>query len=175
MRVFGITGWRDSGKTTLLENLVRHFTAAGLRVSTVKHAHHGFDLDHPGKDSFRHRAAGAREVLVSSAGRWALLHELPQGEELPLDRLLARLESVDLVLVEGFKGERHPKLEVVRIAPDRPAGPSAADEVMALAASDPSQVRDLAAGRPIFALEDLGAIAAFVLENAREPALSTDS
>jgi molybdopterin-guanine dinucleotide biosynthesis protein B len=120
LRLFGLTGWSGSGKTTLLTALLPLLIARGLSVSTVKHAHHGFDLDRPGKDSFRHREAGAREVLVASARRWALMHELPaEGAGVPepaLPDLLARLEPVDLVLVEGFKANPHPKLEVHRPA-----------------------------------------------------------
>lgn len=166
MRIFGITGWKNSGKTTLLERLVRHLRAAGVRVSTVKHAHHGFDLDRPGKDSFRHRAAGAHEVLVSAAGRWALLRELADGAEASLEELLARLEPVDLVLVEGFKGDGHPKLEVVR-ADEGPVPPTTSSKgVVAFASTRPSRLTDVAGGRPVFALDDVGAIAVFVLENA---------
>lgn len=167
MRVFGISGWRNSGKTTLLVRLVRHFNAAGLRVSTVKHAHHGFDLDRPGKDSYRHRAAGAREVLVSAAGRWALLRELPEAEEPPLRILLERLEAVDLVLVEGFKRDPHPKLQVVRAARDARLPADDAGHVVAFAATEPDLVTALAGRRPVFALDDVPAIAAFALEQAR--------
>src|SRR5690348_657898 len=102
VNVVGIVGWSGSGKTTLLEALLPLLRARGLRVSTIKHAHHGFDMDRPGKDSFRHREAGAHEVLVAAGQRWALLHE-NEGPEPPLPALLSRLEPVDLVLVEGFK------------------------------------------------------------------------
>ena len=114
MNVLALVGWSGSGKTTLLTALLARLTGAGLAVSTVKHAHHGFDLDRPGKDSFRHRAAGAREVLVVSQARWALLHELPAAPPPPLLTLLARLTPVDLVLVEGFKTGPVAKLEVHR-------------------------------------------------------------
>jgi molybdopterin-guanine dinucleotide biosynthesis protein MobB len=168
MRVFGIGGFRNSGKTTLLVGLVRHFNAAGLRVSTVKHAHHGFDLDRPGKDSYRHRAAGAREVLLSAAGRWALMRELPEPEEPPLRLLLAQLEAVDLVLVEGFKRDPHPKLQVVRAVRDARPLADDAGHVLAFAASEPDLVPAALAGRrPVFALDDIAAIAPFVLEQAR--------
>jgi len=166
VKIFGIIGWRNSGKTTLVEGLVRRLRAGGLCVSTVKHAHHGFDLDRPGKDSFRHREAGAREVLVSAAGRWALLRELPDGEEAPLADLLARLEPVDLVLVEGFKGDPHPKLEVVRVEEGRPPRTTSAAGVLALVSNEPSHVAALAGGLPVFAFGEIGAIATFVLDHA---------
>jgi molybdopterin-guanine dinucleotide biosynthesis protein B len=113
VKLIGLTGWSGSGKTTLLTALLPLLIARGLSVSTVKHAHHGFDVDRPGKDSFRHREAGAREVLVASARRWALMHEI-DGPEPALPDLLARLAPVDLVLVEGFKANPHPKIEVHR-------------------------------------------------------------
>ena len=114
MRVFGVVGWKNNGKTTLVERLVAHLTAAGYRVSTVKHAHHEVDLDQPGKDTWRHREAGAEEVVLATARRWAVIHELRGAPEPSLDELLARMTPVDLVLVEGFKRCGHPKLEVHR-------------------------------------------------------------
>lgn len=113
VNVLGVVGWSGSGKTTLLEAVIPLLRHAGLRVSTIKHAHHGFDMDRPGKDTYRHRAAGAHEVLVAAANRWALLHEVA-GPEPDLPALLQRLEPVDLVLVEGFKSHPFPKLEVHR-------------------------------------------------------------
>ena len=113
MKVLGLVGWSGSGKTTLLTALLPLFRARGLSVSTVKHAHHGFDMDRPGKDSHRHREAGAAEVLVVSGPRWALLHEVA-GPEPSLPTLLARMTQVDLVLVEGFKTHPYPKIEVHR-------------------------------------------------------------
>src|SRR3546814_9186396 len=120
MKVLGITGWSGSGKTTLLADLIPLLVAQGLRVSTIKHAHHDFDVDQPGKDSYRHRAAGASEVLISSARRFALMRELRGEPEPGLAELLARLTPVDLVLVEGFKREAHPKIEVSRADPGKP-------------------------------------------------------
>ena len=114
MKVIGIAGWSGAGKTTLLTRVIPRLTARGLRVSTIKHAHHAFDIDQPGKDSHTHRMAGATEVLISSANRFALMHELRGAPELALGALLAKLSAVDLVLVEGFKREAHPKLEVYR-------------------------------------------------------------
>ena len=117
--VLGLVGWSGSGKTTLLVALLPLLRAGGLRVSTVKHAHSGFDMDRPGKDSFRHRAAGAHEVLVASSTRWAVLHEV-EGAEPSLPELLGRLEAVDLVLVEGFKTHPYPKLEIHRPSLGKP-------------------------------------------------------
>ncbi|MDE3117186.1 MAG: molybdopterin-guanine dinucleotide biosynthesis protein B [Pseudomonadota bacterium] len=117
-KLIGIVGWKNSGKTTLIERLVARFTGDGLRVATIKHAHHDFDIDHPGKDSWRHRHAGAREVLITSQRRWALLHENEGETEPTLGDLLARLSPADLVIVEGFKQHDHPKIEVV-LAPPR--------------------------------------------------------
>ena len=113
MKVLGIVGWSGSGKTTLLVAVLPLLRASGLSISTIKHAHHGFDMDQPGKDSHRHRLAGAHEVIVASAHRWALLHE-SDGQETSLTNLLARMDPVDLVLVEGFKSHPYPKLEVFR-------------------------------------------------------------
>ena len=120
MRVAGLAGWSGAGKTTLLRRLIPLLTGAGLRVSTIKHAHHGFDVDQPGKDSWEHRQAGAHEVLVASAARWALMHEHRGAPEPDLADLLARLSPVDLVLIEGFKRDPHPKIEVHRAALGKP-------------------------------------------------------
>ncbi len=159
MRVYGVTGWKDSGKTTLVERLVTEITGRGLTVSTLKHAHHGFDADHPGKDSYRHRAAGARQVLVASQARWALMSELRGAPAPTLEALIARLDPVDLVLVEGWKRDRHPKIEVRRIATgqDLLAG---ADETIEAVASD-APLSGLSV--PVFALDDVPAIADFIL------------
>jgi molybdopterin-guanine dinucleotide biosynthesis protein B len=116
MKVVGLAGWSGAGKTTLLARVIPVLTRRGLAVSTVKHAHHAFDIDQPGKDSHAHREAGASEVLVASGRRWALMHELREEEEPRLADLLARLSPVDLVIVEGFKREAHPKVEIHRAA-----------------------------------------------------------
>ena len=116
MKVIGLAGWSGAGKTTLLARLIPHFKAEGLRVSVIKHAHHSFDVDVPGKDSWVHRQAGAVEVLVSSGKRWALMHELRGAAEPRLPELLGRMSRVDLVVVEGFKSEPHRKIEVHRAA-----------------------------------------------------------
>ena len=120
MKVIGLSGWSGAGKTTLLERLIPHLIADGLRVSTMKHAHSNFDVDVPGKDSWLHRQAGATEVLISSARRWALMHELRGAPEPPFAELLAKMSPVDLLIVEGFKADPHPKIEVHRAANGKP-------------------------------------------------------
>jgi len=119
LKIFGITGWKNSGKTHLMERLVAEFKGRSLSVSTIKNAHHGFDVDQPGKDSFRHRQAGAQEVLIASEKRWVLMHENSDELQPSLTDLIKKLSKVDLVLVEGFKQERHPKIEVVRKVRDQ--------------------------------------------------------
>ncbi|HTV44716.1 MAG TPA: molybdopterin-guanine dinucleotide biosynthesis protein B [Stellaceae bacterium] len=121
MRIFGLAGWSGSGKTTLMTALIPEFVARGIEVSTLKHAHHAFDVDQPGKDSWRHRQAGAREVMVVSERRWALMNELRGAPEPGLDELVARMTPVDLLLVEGFKRHPHPKIEIYRPALGKPA------------------------------------------------------
>lgn len=134
MRVIGVAGWSGAGKTTLLVRLIPLLVRSGLRVSTLKYAHHGFDVDQPGKDSYQHRAAGASEVLISSARRYALLHELRSGEEEPpLPALLRRLAPADLVLIEGFKEFTHPKIEVHRAANNKPLLYGQAPNIVAIA------------------------------------------
>ena len=159
MKVFGITGWKNTGKTGLVERLVVEVTARRLTVSTVKHAHHSFDVDHKGRDSYRHRAAGAREVLLSSGARWALMHELRGADEVPLAELLTKLSPVDLVLVEGFKAEGHEKLECHRAEAGKAIIAKEDDTIVAVA-SDVSL--DLA--QPVFDLNDTVGIADFVLK-----------
>src|SRR6266704_2022756 len=116
MKVIGLAGWSGAGKTTLLTRVIPHLLKDGLRVSVIKHAHHAFDVDVPGKDSWKHREAGAAEVLVSSSQRWARMHELRGAAEPRLPELLARMSRVDLVIIEGFKSEPHRKIEVHRLA-----------------------------------------------------------
>ena len=158
MKVFGVAGWKNSGKTGLMERLVAEFVARGFSVSTIKHAHHAFDVDHEGKDSYRHRAAGATEVLLASGKRFALMHELRDEDEPPLEALLAKLAPVDLVLVEGYKRDAHPKVEAHRqetgnplIAPDDPTVRAVASDT------------DMELDRPVFDLNDTVAIADFIL------------
>ncbi|MBN8926345.1 MAG: molybdopterin-guanine dinucleotide biosynthesis protein B [Rhodospirillales bacterium 69-11] len=135
MKVLGVVGWSGSGKTTLLEAVIPVLSAAGHSVSTVKHAHHGFDMDRPGKDTYRHREAGAREVLVATAARWALLHEVV-GPEPELPALLSRLQPVDLVLVEGFKSHPFPKLEVHRPTVGKPPIWPSDPDILAVASDE---------------------------------------
>lgn len=157
MRVLGVAGWSGAGKTTLIVALLPRLRALGLCVSTIKHAHHGFDIDRPGKDSFRHRAAGAHEVLVASGARWALLHEI-DGPEPPLSDLLARLAPVDLVLVEGFKSSPGAKLEVHRPALGQPPLWPGRPEILAVASDAALPGCD----RPVLPLGDADAVAAWV-------------
>ena len=169
MRIFGITGWKDSGKTTLLSALVEEFVRRGHSISTIKHAHHEFDVDQPGRDSYKHRAAGAREVLVSSARRWALMHETGDGCEPGLDELLAKLQYVDLVLVEGFKQQAHAKIQVI--------APGVADNfslkenagLLAFACANPAEAPEFAraSNKPIFSRDDIIDVADFIFEHAQ--------
>lgn len=159
--VFGITGFKNAGKTTLVERLVSELSGRGLVVSTVKHAHHAFDVDHEGRDSYRHRTAGAREVAVVSRNRWALMHELRGADEPTLDDTLGRLSPCDLVIVEGFKRDRHPKIEVRRSGLDHPRL-AENDETVVAIASD--MVID-GAPVPVIDMNDIGAVADFVLDH----------
>ena len=160
MKVFGFAGWSGSGKTTLIEKLIPIFVARGLSVSLIKHAHHTFDVDQPGKDSYRHRHAGCGEVLVSSSRRWALVHELRGAPEPGFAALLERLSPCDLVLIEGFKRERVPKLEVYRAATGEPVLHPEDRDIVAIAAD-----RRLDTKLPQFDLDDAPAIAGFVLRH----------
>ena len=158
-RIFGIVGWKNSGKTTLTERLVSELTARGRRVSTVKHAHHEFDIDRPGADSFRHRQAGAVEVALVSGRRWALMHELRNEAEPELDAILARMADADIVLVEGYKRNAHRKIETRRLgAKDtRPLSPGDPN-ILAVAADHPQPAETL----PVFDLDDIESIADFI-------------
>jgi len=161
--VFGFAGWSGSGKTTLIETLVPRLTAAGLRVSLVKHAHHDFDVDRPGKDSHRHRMAGCAEVLVTSSVRWALMHELRGAPELTLAGALAQLSPCDLALVEGWKRAAIPKLEVWRATLGKPPLHPGDARIVGIATDGPAR---LTVALPAFDLQDAGAIATFVVEKA---------
>lgn len=158
MKVFGIIGWKNTGKTGLVERLVTEISARGFSVSTIKHAHHSFDVDHEGRDSYRHRSAGAREVLLSSGTRWALMHELRGAPEVPLAQLLPKLSPVDLVLVEGFKAEGHEKLECHRAGAGK-AVLAKADATIIAVASDVA----LDIAQVVFDLNDTQKIADFIL------------
>ena len=160
MKIFGFAGWSGSGKTTLIEKLIPLFVRRGLKVSLIKHAHHTFDVDQPGKDSYRHRHAGCTEVLVSSSRRWALVHELRGAQEPGFAELIERLSSCDLVLVEGFKRERIPKLEVYRAATGEALLHPEDRDIVALAADSRVDTK-----LPQFDLNDAPAIAGFVLHH----------
>ncbi|MBT5264658.1 MAG: molybdopterin-guanine dinucleotide biosynthesis protein B [Rhodospirillaceae bacterium] len=162
MRIFGLAGWSGSGKTTLMVRLIPEITARGITVSTMKHAHHTFDIDKPGKDSYEHRASGATEVLVTSANRWALMHENRDVPEPSVEDMIHRMSPVDLLLIEGFKHHAHPKLEIHRPAigkallqPDDP-------NIQAVAADAPMPSLKV----PVLDLNDVPAIADFILEAA---------
>ncbi|MFM2445466.1 MAG: hypothetical protein RJB09_2652 [Pseudomonadota bacterium] len=161
MKLIGLAGWSGAGKTTLLTRVIPLLTARGLRVSTIKHAHHKFDVDTPGKDSHAHREAGATEVLVSSGRRFALMHELRDEPEWPLRNLLAKITPVDLVIVEGFKADAHPKIEVHRIANGKPFLHVHDSAIVALVTDAPT-----AASLPVFALDDIAAVADMMLAKA---------
>jgi molybdopterin-guanine dinucleotide biosynthesis protein B len=160
-RVFGITGWKNSGKTTLTERLVTELVQRGFTVSTIKHAHHDFDIDVPGTDSFRHRAAGASEVAVVSANRWALMHEGRGNTEPTLPEILAHLSPCDLVLVEGYKREDHLKIETRRKDTATRAPLADTDpHIVAVAADYPISNASL----PVFDLDEIAGIADFIVE-----------
>nr|WP_298685941.1 molybdopterin-guanine dinucleotide biosynthesis protein B [uncultured Dongia sp.] len=163
MRILGIAGWSGAGKTTLIAKLIPELTRRGISVSTLKHAHHEFDIDTPGKDSYVHRAAGATEVMVASGKRWALMHELRDAPEPDVAELVRHMSPVDLLLIEGFKREPHDKIEIFRNANAKPL----------LSENDPTYVAILSDGPvpqsklPIIDLNDTGAIADFVMAHCR--------
>ena len=161
MKVIGLAGWSGAGKTTLLTRLIPHFNAIGLRVSVIKHAHHQFDVDVPGKDSWRHREAGAAEVLVASSNRWALMHELRGAAEPKLPELLSKLSAVDLVVVEGFKREPHRKIEVHRAANAKPLLFPDDPGIVGIATDTAVETR-----LPTVHLDDIEAVAALMLRAA---------
>ena len=162
MRVMGIAGWSGAGKTTLLSRLIPVLVGRGFSVSTIKHAHHHFDVDYPGKDSHTHRVAGAKEVLVSSVNRFALMHELRGEAEPSLAQLLSMLAPVDFVLVEGYKPEPHPKIEVHRVANGKPFLYRNDPTILALASDAAIADRNVT----LLALENAEELADFVQENA---------
>lgn len=158
-KIFGIVGWKNSGKTGLMERLVAEINARGLSVSTIKHAHHSFDVDQPGRDSFRHRSAGAQEVLLCSGNRWALMHELRDQDEPAFEFLLEKLEPVDLVLIEGYKKETHSKIECYRAEVCDEMRARSDDTICAVATDcDVGQLE-----LPLLDLNDTNAIADFIL------------
>jgi molybdopterin-guanine dinucleotide biosynthesis adapter protein len=161
MNVIGVAGFKNSGKTTLVEKLVRHLTAQGYRISTVKHAHHSFDIDHEGRDSFRHRKAGASEVAVISNERTAIIHEL-RGEQPPsLEQVLAKLKPCDLVIVEGYKRDAHDKIEVRNLDLNHPVLAANDPTIVAVAANGPAKNETV----PVFDRDDVSALAGFILKH----------
>ena len=162
-RVLGITGWSGAGKTTLLTKLIPVLVQRGLRIATLKHAHHAFDVDQPGKDSYEHRKAGAQQVLISSSRRWVLMHENGTAPEPRLADLLRRLSPCDLVLIEGFKTERHPKLEIYRESVGKPPLHPKDDRVLGVATDKPLQQP---CAVPRLDLDDVEAVADFVIGRA---------
>lgn len=164
MKIFGIAGFKNSGKTTLIVELVQELRRRGLRVGTIKHAHHEFDIDHPGKDSFEHRRAGAEEVVVASSKRWAHIRELVEDDEPQLDELLAHLGDLDVVLIEGYKHGAHPKLELRR-AQAEPLNMADRDASVVAVVSDTGRADAVV---PVLRRDDIDLIADFVLVNACE-------
>jgi molybdopterin-guanine dinucleotide biosynthesis protein B len=159
MKIFGFAGWSGSGKTTLIEQLIPRFVQRGLRVSLIKHAHHTFDVDHPGKDSYRHRHAGAAEILVTSSRRWVLMHELRGAHEPSFDEQVKRISPCDLLLVEGFKFAPIPKLEVWRAATAEPLLHPNDAHIVAVASDAKIETR-----LPLLELNDVDGIAQFILK-----------
>ena len=158
MKVFGLVGYKNTGKTGLMERLVADITARGFSVSTIKHAHHSFDVDHAGKDSYRHRTAGASQVLLSSGTRWALMSELRGAQEPPLETLLAQLDPVDLILIEGYKSDNHRKIETYRKMTKGTLLAPADPTIIGVAADCAVSVT-----QPVFDLDDTTKIADFIL------------
>lgn len=160
-RLYGVTGWKNAGKTGLVERLVTEIVGRGYSVSTIKHAHHNVDIDEKGRDTYRHREAGAREVVLASAGRWALMHELRGAPEPALVEIVTKLTPVDLVIVEGYKREDHPKIEAYRQTNGHARGLLAQDLPTIRAIASDTPLNGIAL--PVFDLDDTTAIADFIL------------
>jgi molybdopterin-guanine dinucleotide biosynthesis protein B len=158
-KIIGVAGFKNAGKTTLVEKLVAELTRRGFLISTVKHAHHSFDIDHEGRDSFRHRKAGATEVAVVSGQRWAIIHELRETPEPPLEAVLAKMAPADLVIIEGYKRDGHPKIEVRNLALDHPKLARRDPTVIAIAAN--GDVRDEPV--PVFDRDDVRSLSDFIV------------
>lgn len=171
MKIFGLAGWSGSGKTTLVAQLLPALKGHGLTVSTMKHAHHTFDVDEPGKDSYVHRESGATEVLVTSARRWALMHENRDEPEPSMDVLIAHMTPVDLLLVEGFKTHPHDKLEIHRPSVGKPLLAADDPRIVAVATDD---ALDLPVSVPVLDLNDVPAIARFIVDHTGFGAAQTD-
>jgi molybdopterin-guanine dinucleotide biosynthesis protein B len=163
MKILGFAGWSGAGKTTLLAKLIPALLARGVRVSTLKHAHHGFDVDTPGKDSHVHRTAGATEVMVASGKRWALMHELRDESEPDAASLIRHMTPVDLLLIEGFKSEPHDKIEVHRTANGKPLLSALDPTYVAIASDGPVPGTQL----PVLDINDVAAVTAFVIDHCR--------
>jgi molybdopterin-guanine dinucleotide biosynthesis protein B len=163
VKVLGLAGWSGAGKTTLLAKLIPELIRRGITVSTMKHAHHAFDVDQPGKDSYVHREAGATEVLVASANRWALMHEHRGTAEPDSKALMQHMSPVDLLLVEGFKRESHEKLEIYREANGKPLLAAEDPNIVAVLVDGPRPETQIPKGLPVIDLNDVGAIADFVM------------
>jgi molybdopterin-guanine dinucleotide biosynthesis adapter protein len=160
MKIFGLVGWSGSGKTTLLVKLLPELVARGVRVSTMKHAHHAFDVDKPGKDSYEHRAAGASEVLVTSANRWALMHENRGTPEPTIEELVQHMSPVDLLIIEGFKDHAHDKMEIYRAATGKSLIQPNDPLIRAVASDGPVE----AATVPVLDLNDISGLADYILD-----------
>ena len=161
MKIFGLAGWSGSGKTTVMVNLLPELIQRGFSVSTVKHAHHKFDIDRPGKDSYEHRRAGATEVMISSINRWALMHELSDNNDLPLTELMEHMSPVDLLIVEGFKWEPHPKIEIHRPSLGKPLLQPDDKNIVAVASDKQLHSLDV----PVLPLSDILGIADFIVDS----------
>jgi molybdopterin-guanine dinucleotide biosynthesis protein MobB len=159
MKLFGVVGWKNSGKTTLVAGLVTELKLRGFTVSTMKHAHHAFDLDQPGRDTYKHREAGAQEVLISSGKRWAVMHELQGEDEYTLDDLLEKMSPVDIVINEGFKSASHAKIECHRVTTELPLVSENNNTIVAIA----SDVDVDTNGLQVLNLNNISAIADFVM------------
>ena len=160
MKIFGLAGWSGSGKTTLIVKLIPELVGRGYSISTMKHAHHEFDIDQPGKDSYEHRQAGANEVMISASKRWALMHEVRDEEEPSVDELIARMSPVDILLVEGFKWHAHPKMEIHRPVVGKPLLQLDDPEIIAVASDE--ELSDLSV--PVLELNNISAIADFIIK-----------
>ena len=167
--VFGVTGWKNSGKTTLTERIIAELTARGFAVASVKHAHHAFDIDTPGTDSFRHRAAGARETAIVGGARWALMHELRGEDEPAMDEVIERLSPCDIVIIEGYKREAHPKIECRRSDARKSEPLTLADANIAAIATDTGKVAQGTNPNsvPVFQIDGVAAICDFILAYCR--------
>jgi molybdopterin-guanine dinucleotide biosynthesis protein B len=160
MKIFGLAGWSGSGKTTLMVSLLPELVGRGLTVSTVKHAHHNFEIDRPGKDSYEHREAGATEVMITGGRRWALMHEIREKAEPSVGDLMSHMTPVDLLLIEGFKNDEHPKMEIYRSATGKPLICRQDPKIVAVASDEILGGLDI----PQLDLNDVPAIADFIIE-----------